>query len=182
MKARINQIFLCIFIFLVVLLAVSWAQISGDEKLNDAENEEADTINAEQVQEDQEGKVDSWWKERPDLNKDGSIDAEELDAWNSEKEFIDLNRDGQIDDAEKRLAWKCIRSPIKTELEQKFDENNDGWLEPEEARNLLIRRVDFIYQTNGKGAIKTALEELYDTNGDGAIDLEEVKTLKEDLK
>jgi len=167
MEAKSKQVFLCIFIFLAVLLAVSWAQMSGDENFNDAQDEGAD----------------SWWQDRADTNKDATVDDEELSAWKDlEREGIDTNHDGQIDDKEKRLVWKYVRSPISTELERGFDADDNGWLEPEEARKLLFRRVEFVFQTNGKGAIKTGLEEFYDTNGDGVIDLEELKLLREDLK
>jgi len=131
----------------------------------------------------QERQTNSWWEQRADTNKDGHVDTGELSAWKElQKEHIDLNNDGVIDAKEKRLCWLHARSRVNTELEQKFDENNDGWLDPEEARKLLFRRVDAIFASNGKSPIKSALEEAYDTNNDGVIDLEELKTLREDLK
>ena len=167
MKAKGKQVFLCTFIFSAVLIAASWAQMSGEENFDGTQNDEAD----------------SWWQQRADTNKDGVVDADELSAWKDlESERIDSNTDGQIDDKERKLVWKFLPSPVTTELEQKFDLDSNGWLDPEEARKLLFRRVEVILQTNGKGAIKTGLEELYDTNGDGVIDLEEVKILREDLK
>jgi Ca2+-binding EF-hand superfamily protein len=167
MKAKGKQVFLCTFIFSAVLIAASWAQMSGEENFDGTQNDEAD----------------SWWQQRADTNKDGAVDADELSAWKDlESGRIDSNHDGQVDDKERKLVWKLIRSPVTTELEQEFDLDSNGWLEPEEARKLLFRRIEVILKTNGKGAIKTGLEELYDTNGDGVIDLEEVKILREDLK
>jgi Ca2+-binding EF-hand superfamily protein len=167
MKAKGKQVFLCTFIFSAVLIAASWAQMSGEENFDGTQNDEAD----------------SWWQQRADTNKDGAVDADELSAWKDlESERIDSNNDGQIDDKERKLVWKLLPSPVTTELEQKFDLDSNGWLDPEEARKLLFRRVEVILQTNGKGAIKTGLEELYDTNGDGVVDLEELKILREDLK
>jgi Ca2+-binding EF-hand superfamily protein len=167
MRAKNKQVLLSVFIILTLLLGSSWAQISGDWNPVDPQNDEAD----------------SWWQQRADTNKDGAVDADELSAWKDlESGRIDSNHDGQVDDKERKLVWKLLPSPVTTELEQKFDLDSNGWLDPEEARKLLFRRVEVILQTNGKGAIKTGLEELYDTNGDGVIDLEEVKILREDLK
>ncbi len=181
MKATSNQIFLCIFVLLAVMLSASWAQMSDGH--NDTLEYTNDTITSEQGEASQEAKVDSWWQERADTNKDGSVDDQELSAWKDlESANIDTNHDGQIDEQEKRTAWKYVRSPINTGLEQEFDTDNSGWLEPGEARKLLFRRAESIRQANGKQPIKTGLEKLYDTNGDGIIDLEELKTLREDLK
>ena len=111
------------------------------------------------------------------------LDDDELFSW---KDFevgrLDSNRDHQIDDAEKRQVWKYLPSPANTELEQKFDADGNGWLESEETRKILFRRIESIFMTNGREAIKTGLEKLYDTNQDGVIDLEELKSLREDLK
>ena len=127
--------------------------------------------------------TEEWWEPWADTNKDGRLDDNELYAWKKlEMERLDTNRDKQIDEQEKRQIWKIIPSPVTTELEQKFDANGNGWLEPEEARKLLFRRVESIFLTNGRGPIETGLEQLYDTNKDGVIDLEELKSLREDLK
>ena len=161
MKPKLQHIVLSFFILLAVLPATSRAQAPVDK------NDEAD----------------KWWQAWADTNRDGSLDDQELQAWkNLEKERIDSNKDGQIDDNEKRLVWKLLPAPITTEQERKFDADESGWLDPDEARKLLFRRVEFIFETNCKGAIKTGLEEFYDSNQDGVIDLEEVKILREDLR
>ena len=181
MKIRVKQWFLCGFIFSVILLAASWAQYDGEESY-EPENEEEQTGDLEQ--ESQKINDDSWWQERADTNKDGSVDDQELGAWKElESKYIDTNHDGQIDEQEKRLSWKYVRSPISTVLESEFDADSDGWLEPEEARKLLFRgSEELIFNAKGRGPINTGLEKLYDTNGDGVIDLRELKTLREDLK
>jgi hypothetical protein len=166
MKIKIKQVFLCFFVFSTVLLAASWAQGLEEQNLNSAQNDQAD----------------SWWRERADINKDGNVDEDELVSWGAQKELIDSNGDGKIDDNEKRLAWKYVRSPVATEIGQDFDNNNNGWLEPEEARKVLFRTIDYVFRTNGRGPMRTEVEKAYDSNEDGVIDLEEAKTLREDLR
>lgn len=167
MEGKLKKAFLCSLIFVALLFAPPLVGLSVSQDSGGSQSDEAD----------------SWWKDRADLNKDGTLDDQEISAWKDlERERLDVNQDGKIDDQEKRLVWKLVRSPITTELEQRFDADNSGWLEPEESRKLLFRRVDFIFDTNGSLAMKTGLEELYDANADGIVDLEELKSLREDLR
>lgn len=167
MKIMRKQIVILTVIFLISLIATSWAQESSAEDVTGVQDDE----------------TNSWWKQRADTNKDGTVDGDELQARKDlENGRIDANHDGQIDNKEKQTVWEFLPSPVTTELEKEFDVNNNGWLEPEEARKLLFRRAESIRQSNGKAMAKTELEKLYDTNGDGIIDLEELKNLREDLK
>jgi hypothetical protein len=168
MEGKIKKVFLCSLMVVAILFAPPLTRLSLSQDSGDSQSDQAD----------------KWWKDRADTNKDGVLDDAELFAWKKlEIERIDSNRDKQIDDQEIRQVWKYAPSPVSTDLEQKFDANDNGWLEPEEARKLLFRRADFIFLlANGKMAIKTGLEELYDTNADGVIDLEELKLIREDLK
>jgi hypothetical protein len=168
MEGKIKKVFLCSLMVVAILFAPPLTRLSLSQDSGESQSDQAD----------------KWWKDRADTNKDGVLDDAELFAWKKlEIERIDSNRDKQIDDQEIRQAWKYAPSPVSTDLEQKFDANGNGWLEPEEARKLLFRRVDeLILQNKGKGPIKTWLEEFYDTNEDGILDLEELKNLREDLK
>lgn len=153
-------------LFLTLLLSESWAQVYARQ-------------DAAKVRSDQE---DMWWKEIADTNKDGDVDDAELRSWDAQKALVDSNADGEIDGTEKRLAWRHIRFPVTTEIGRDFDNDESGWLEPEETRKLLFRTIDYVIRTNGRGPIRTGAERVYDSNEDGVIDLEEVKTLREDLR
>ena len=130
----------------------------------------------------QRSRVNTWWEKRADTNNDGKVDANELSAWKKlEKERIDLNNDGVIDAKEKRLSWRHGRSKVNTALEQKYDKNSDGWLEPDEIKELLKDKHALI-KTQGKAKVDTAIEAEYDTDKDGIIDASEAKALKEDTQ
>lgn len=126
--------------------------------------------------------VNTWWERRADTNGDGKVDANELSAWRKlERERIDLNNDGVIDAKERRLCWRHARSRVNTPLERKYDKNHDGWLEPDEVRELLQDKYKLI-KTHGKAGVDTLTEAEYDINGDGLIDSREAGALREDLK
>jgi len=130
----------------------------------------------------QRSKVNTWWEKRADTNNDGTVDSDELAAWKKlTKERIDLNQDGVIDAKERRLSWRHARARVNTPLEQKYDKNGDGWLEPDEIRELLKDKA-LLIQTDGKAKVDTPLEAEYDANGDGVLDPDEAKTLKSDLE
>jgi Ca2+-binding EF-hand superfamily protein len=132
--------------------------------------------------EEKQRTVNTWWEKRADTNNDGKVDADELSAWKKlEKERIDLNNDGVIDAKEKRLSWRHGRSKVNTALEQKYDKNSDGWLEPDEIKELLKDKHALI-KTQGKAKVDTAIEAEYDTDKDGIIDASEAKALKEDTQ
>jgi len=129
----------------------------------------------------QSSKVNTWWEKRADTNADGVLDSNELAAWKTlEKERIDLNNDGVIDAKERRLCWRHGRSRVNTELEQKYDTNSDGWLEPNEVKELLQDKYTLI-KTHGQAKVDTETEAEYDTNKDGIIDVDEAQALKNDL-
>jgi Ca2+-binding EF-hand superfamily protein len=130
----------------------------------------------------QRAKVNTWWEDRADTNNDGKVDAQELASWKQlTKERIDLNNDGQIDAKERRLCWQHTRSKVNTPVEKKYDKNGNGWLEPEEAKEMLKDKYTLI-QTQGKAKVDTQLEKEYDTNSDGVIDKLEAVGLKGDLQ
>jgi Ca2+-binding EF-hand superfamily protein len=177
-------------IFLVVIFGISSSSQArpphptgrGHADLNDDGIVDRKEVHIEQAWEaKQRAKVNNWWEKRADTNGDGIVDTNELAAWRKlEKERIDLNNDGVIDAKERRLCWRHARSRVNTELEKKYDANNNGWLEPEEVKELLKDRYALI-QTQGKAKVDTEIEAEYDSNGDGIIDTQEAKDLKEDL-
>jgi len=130
----------------------------------------------------QRSRVNTWWEKRADTNNDGIVDSNELNAWNKLiKERLDLNNDGIIDAKERRLCWRHARSRVNTALEKKYDKNKDGWLEPEEVKELLRDRYILI-KTEGKAKVDSAIEAEYDENEDGIIDPKEAKNINEDIQ
>ena len=131
---------------------------------------------------EKESEVKNWWEKRADINDDGVVDKDESAAWKKiEKERIDLNGDGEICPKERRLCWRHAKSRANTATEKKYDANGDGWLEPEEVKEMLKDRQTLI-ETKGKAKVDSAIEEEYDENGDGVIDGEEAEALIEDIK
>ena len=111
-------------------------------------------------------------------NKDGVVDEKER---RMEMKKIDLNGDGKIDAKEKRISWLHSRSKVNTAMELKYDTNSDGWIEADEAREMLRHRYRLI-KTNGQVKVDSAIEREYDMNGDGVIDRLEAEALKDDLE
>lgn len=125
--------------------------------------------------------VNTWWESRADADKDGKVDADELSDWKDlQKTRVDLDGDGEISAKERRLCWRHARSRVNTSLESEYDDDGDGWLEPEEAKEFLNARYALI-RTHGRAKVNSPLEEEYDTNNDGIISVEEAEALKEDL-
>ena len=124
-----------------------------------------------------------------DRNKDGVVDKREFrmeKQWEQKQERLkktgaDLNGDGVISPREKRLKWRHEHCNVNTPLEKKYDENGDGWLQPQETKEFLKDRYTLI-KTNGKAAVDSPIEKEYDTNEDGIIDAQEAEALKEDLQ
>lgn len=126
--------------------------------------------------------VNTWWEKRADTNGDGIVDTNESEAWKKlTRERIDLDGDGVISPKERRLCWRHARSRVNTALEQKYDANGDGWLEPEEVKELLRDKCTLI-KTDGQAKVDTPLEEEYDASEDGIIDASEAEAIREDLE
>lgn len=126
-------------------------------------------------------KTNTWWEKRADTDGNGTVDNNELTAWkNLQKERIDLNNDGTIDAKERRLCWRHAKSKVNTAVEKKYDENGDGWLEPEETKKMLSDKHTLI-KTEGRAKVDSEIEAEYDANGDGIIDGSEANALKEDI-
>jgi Ca2+-binding EF-hand superfamily protein len=73
------------------------------------------------------------------------------------------------------------RAKVNTPIEKKYDANGDGWLQPDEVREML-KDKQAIIKTHGKAKVDTELEARYDANGDGIIDANEAKAMAGDLK
>jgi hypothetical protein len=102
-------------------------------------------------------KVDTKWEARADKNKDGRVDK------------VEAHR------------WKRRRHQVNTSVEKKHDVNCNGYLEPQEAKEMLKDKCAII-NTHGKAKVDSAIEAEYDTNKDGVIDAAEAGCLKEALK
>jgi Ca2+-binding EF-hand superfamily protein len=188
MAKRIPLIFFIMIAVSVAFIRPAAAVPAKSEKLKHADKNKDGTVDKkerhmeEEWEHKQRSKVNTWWEKRADTNHDGTVDSNELAAWKKlTKERIDLNQDGVIDAKEKRLSWRHAFARVNTPLEQKYDKNGDGWLEPGEIRELLKDKA-LLIQTNGKAKVDTPHEAEYDANGDGVLDRGEAKTLKSDLE
>jgi len=132
--------------------------------------------------EEKHQKADSWWKKHADTDGDGVVSEAERSAWKQkEKERIDLDGDGVISPKERRLCWRHAKSKVNKPLEKQFDANGDGWLQPEEVKEMLKYKHQMI-KTHGKAKVDTGIEEEYDADKNGVIDTKEAEALKEDLE
>ena len=129
-----------------------------------------------------EKKAKNWWRKRADTDNDGKVSEQERAAWKEmTRERIDMNGDGVISPKERRLSWRHARSRVNTKLEKQYDANNDGWLEPEEAKNLLQARGELL-KTRGKAKVDSEVESGYDTDDNGIIDAREAAVMREDIQ
>ena len=188
MAKRIPLIFFIMIAVSVAFIRPAAAVPAKSERLKHADRNKDGIVDKKERHMEKEwehkqrSKVNTWWEKRADTNHDGTVDSNELAAWKKlTKERIDLNQDGVIDAKEKRLSWRHAFARVNTPLEQKYDKNGDGWLEPGEIRELLKDKA-LLIQTNGKAKVDTPHEAEYDANGDGVLDRGEAKTLKSDLE
>lgn len=70
--------------------------------------------------------VDRPWERAADRDNDGVVDGQELRAYHLAG--LDANGDGRIGRAE-RLAYWHRRWRVNTEIEKKYDQDGDGYLE-----------------------------------------------------
>ena len=137
---------------------------------------------AKEKLESKEKKANNWWRKRADTDNDGKVSETERAAWKkTSRERIDMNGDGVISPKERRLSWRHARSRVNTNLEKQYDANNDGWLEPEETKNLLQARRELL-KTKGKAKVDSEAEAGYDTDDNGIIDAREAAAMKADIQ
>lgn len=166
----------------------SHGQVEPEPRVKHADRNKNGVVDRRELRMEKEWKkrqrsnVNTWWESRADTNKDGTVDAVELSAWRIlERERLDLNGDGVISPRERRRCWMYARSRVNTPLESTYDENGDGWLQPQEVKEFLKDRCALI-KTQGKAMVDSPIEEEYDTDGDGIIDAQEAEALIEDLE
>jgi len=172
------------FVFLFCFIFSSWAQMGfrHADKNKDGVIDRKEWKMQKSWEHQKRIEAKNWWQKMADTDGNGIVDNNEMTAWNKLlHERIDLNGDGTVDAKERRLCWRHARSRVNTPLEQKYDKNSDGWLQPEEAKELLKDRYNLI-KTKGKAKVDTTLESEYDTNEDGIIDGQEADALKNDLE
>lgn len=187
MRGKLMLFFQVVFLILFSCPWVSARQPKAAEKIKHADKNKDGVLTPKEHhmekawEQKQQSKTNTWREKRADTNTDGIVDNAELSAWKSlEKERIDFDNNGIIDSKEKRLCWRHARSRVNTALEQKYDQNSDGWLEPDETKELLNDRCVMI-KTSGQAKVDTEAETAYDTNSDGIIDSDEAEGLREDL-
>jgi Ca2+-binding EF-hand superfamily protein len=186
MSSRLYQIIACLIFSLLIFH--SNARVEPGPGVKHADRNKNGVVDRQELRMEkawerrQRSNVNAWWESRADTNKDGRVDAGELSAWRIlERERLDLDGDGVISPRERRCCWMHVRSRVNTSLESTYDENGDGWLQPDEVKELLKDRYTLI-KTQGKARVDSPIEEEYDTDGDGIIDDKEAGALIEDLE
>jgi hypothetical protein len=180
-------------VVLLVLMFICTASVFARQPSKEARFEHADrnddgTVDQKEMKMEkkwgnkQRSKVNAPWGEKADANKDGIVDKNGAASWKSgQKERIDLNNDGVIDPKERGMSWKHSRIKVNKPIEAKYDADGNGWLEPEEVKQMLQDKHTII-KTKGKAKVDTEIEAQYDDNKDGVIDASEASDLKDDLK
>jgi len=87
----------------------------------------------------------------------------------------------QVDSNAQMHRWQRRHQKVSNNVEKKYDSNGDGYLQPQECKEMLKDKQTII-NTNGKAKVDSAVEAEYDTNKDGVIDAKEAEALKEALK
>ncbi len=183
-------LFFAVFFFLVTLTFSMDAFAERGKRFEHADKNKDGSIDKKEWKMEQEWehrhkereqKAESWWKRHADTDGDGVVSEAERAAWKEkEKERIDLDGDGVISPKEKRLCWRHAKSKVNKPLEKQFDANSDGWLQPEEVKEMLKYKYEMV-KTHGQAKVDTEIEEGYDADGNGVIDKKEAEVLKEDL-
>jgi len=122
--------------------------------------------------------VNRKWEAKADTDKNGKVSAKELRAYHHA--VMDKNGDGKIDKKERTAYWTQRKAKVNTEVEKKYDINSNGYIDGDEAKEMLRDRLRII-NTHGRAKVNTDLEREYDANNDGVIDKEEAAAIKDAL-
>jgi len=161
---------------------VQAAKFKHADKNKDGELSKREMKMEKNWEQKQHSNVNTWWENRADTNSDGKVDNTELASWKQlERDRIDLNNDGTIDAKERRLSWRHARCRVSNDIEKKYDADSDGWLQPEEVKQML-RAKYAIVRTSGAAKVDSELEREYDTNSDGVIEQAEAALMSEDTQ
>ncbi|MFH0954354.1 MAG: hypothetical protein V1873_08500 [Verrucomicrobiota bacterium] len=123
--------------------------------------------------------VNKPWERRADKDGDGHVEPGEYHAYRLQT--MDANHNGEISEVERKFYWNRWNTAVNTEIEKKYDDNGDGYLEWPEAKELLRARLAVI-STDGRAIVTTSLEREFDTNGDGVIDGAEAEAVRKALE
>jgi Ca2+-binding EF-hand superfamily protein len=138
-------------------------------------------LRMQKEEEARHNKALTWREKRAGVGKDSKVYSKELPPWKRvEKERVDTDSDGKIDMKENRTWWKDTRHSVTTPAEKRYDNNQNGWLEPEEMKKILSDKYAAI-KAQGQAKVDTDMEFGYDTDTDGVIDSKEAEELKKDL-
>jgi hypothetical protein len=119
--------------------------------------------------------VDRPWEIQADVNSDGAVDVVELRRYHRAK--MDGNGDGVIGPAERRLYWTQCRAVVNTPVEKKYDADGNGYLNWDEAREMLKDKLRVI-ETGGRAVVNTDIETEFDADGDGIISVKEAEAIR----
>lgn len=123
--------------------------------------------------------VDRPWENAADANNDGKVDLKEVRVYHVTQ--MDTDHDGSITVTERSAYWTKTKAVVNTELEKKYDADNDGYLSWVEGKELLKDKL-VVVNTKGKAIVNTDLEAEFDANGDGVIDRVEAPAVQSALK
>lgn len=183
MKKSVWSVGLLAAVMLGLIAGSAQAWWPGKKRLQHADQNKDGVIQpaevkAEKKWEQKQAVVDKVWEQKADLNHDGKLDRVELRAYY--KKIVDQNGDGQITVEERKTFWLTRRAKVNTPVEQRFDADNNGWIEGDEAKAMMTALVEVI-KTSGKAKVNTDIEKQFDVNNDGLIDESEAEGVREAL-
>ena len=100
----------------------------------------------------------------------------------------DMNKDGKVDAKEMWMqkAWDYQQGneracKVNTRLERKYDADGNGWLDNQEARNMLRARYRYMKRRR-MTKVDNPFEAKFDINSNGYIDTGELQALKDAIQ
>ncbi len=120
--------------------------------------------------------VDKKWEAKADVDGSGSVSGAEYKKFRNTQ--MDKDGSGSVSKQERDNYWKQRKSRANTDREKKYDADGDGYLDGDEAKEMLRDRLRII-NTQGRAKVDGALEREFDANDDGIIDRAEAAAMKD---
>lgn len=123
-------------------------------------------------------------KKDPSVKKNDSANRKKMAATKKDVKPPIVKKNGgpspSVQPSKKKPSWQT--GPVKAEgpVETRYDADGDGWLAPQENKELLKDKMKII-NARGKTKVETAAEREYDLDHNSYIDETEAEPLKKDL-